>query len=446
MSQSEVATTETAEGLTGRVSTFVRQFRWQDAPKAVVENAKLAILDCLGVSLLASARETGRAVKSFAAHHAAAGQCTIWGVAAGSSARDAALLNGTLAHGLDYDDRNHSSTYSLAAAIAAAEEIDGSGADVLDAFIVAREVRAGFDAIFASRGEGVGPGANGWHSNGILGPIASTCAVAKVRGESRETIEHAIGLAAGSCGALTRDGGTLAKPFRTGHAAATGLTCIYLAKSGFTADSAAIEGDRGLLDALGSIPQEMRSRLARSLGTRFDLETPLRGKQYASCSASHVGIEAMRRLRAAHRFVADDIESIACDLKPYPLLRLKPRRGFEGRFSMAFCLAMVALGHELGVDDFNDAAIENPDVSRLMRRIEHVPKSSLRLRLKSGEILEEPLLRPTNLSSRSEIESKFRFCAGDVLGTDAAESILATVAKLEGLDRIRRLTSLLLPH
>jgi 2-methylcitrate dehydratase PrpD len=303
------------------------------------------------------------------------------------------------------------------------------------------------DAIFASRGIGVGPGANGWHSNGILGAIASACAAAKVRREPRETIRAAIGLAAGSCGALTRDGGTLAKPFRTGHAAATGLTCVYLAQCGFTADSAAIEGERGLLDALGSITTDMRGRLGSGLGVRFDLAEPLRGKQYASCSATHAGIEAMRRLRTSHPFHAEDVEAITCDLKPFPLLRSRPERAFEARFSMPFCLAMMALGRELGVDDFNDAAINDPEVLKLMLRTEHIPDAqSLRVKLKSGEILEEHIRRPTNFSSQTEIENKFRSCAIDVIGADAVGSLAAMVGELESVDRIRRLTSFLLPR
>jgi 2-methylcitrate dehydratase PrpD len=447
MSQRAIEDKDEDGGVGDRLIEFVQYFSWTNAPKAVVDNAKLAILDCLGASLLASTRETGKAVKSFAARHGASGPCTGWGVASKTSARDAAFLNGTLAHGLDYDDRNHSSTYSLATAIAAAEECDGTGAEVLDAFIVAREVRGAFDAIFASRGEGVGPGANGWHSNGILGPIASVCAAAKICKDPPDIVRQAIGLAAGSCGALTRDGGTLAKPFRTGHAAATGLTCLYLAQCGFTADVSAIDGERGLLDALGSIPQEMRRRLGHELGVEFDLAKPIRGKRYASCSATHVGIEAMLRLRAEHPFHADDIETVTCDLKPFPLLRSWPGRGFEARFSMPFCLATAALGGALTVDDFNDTAIENPDVLKLMQRIKHTPKApNLCVTLKSGERLEEPLRKPSNLSSRAEIEAKFRSCAAGILDGAAIESLVAMVADLQSLDRIRQLTRVLLPR
>jgi 2-methylcitrate dehydratase PrpD len=229
------------DGLTQRLAEFTASFSLSQAPAEVLQNAKLAILDCLGVSVVATRQEIGAALKDFARRHAGKGPCTVWGTGISVNARDAALINGALAHGLDFDDRNHSSTYSLAAPLAASEENDLSGDKLLAGFIVGREIRNSLDAIFAHRGSGIGPGAKGWHSNGVLGPIASACAVAKALDTDTRTTLMAIGLATASSGALTRDGGTMAKPFRTGHAAATGLTCVLLAKSGFTADNTALE-------------------------------------------------------------------------------------------------------------------------------------------------------------------------------------------------------------
>ena len=99
-------------------------------PQRALDNAKIAILDCFGVAVLAASQEVGEKLVRFA-ENAAPGSCVIWGTSLVSSARDAALLNGTLAHGLDYDDRNHASTYSLAASIAAAESSNNTGSKSL---------------------------------------------------------------------------------------------------------------------------------------------------------------------------------------------------------------------------------------------------------------------------------------------------------------------------
>ena len=226
-----------AHRLSQRLADFTVNFSLPAAPPKALENAKLAILDCLGVAALASTQEVGVGLLKFASANASPGPCTIWGTSQSVSPRDAAFINGTLAHGLDYDDRNHSTTYTLAASLAVTEQLNLSGAKMLAAFIVGREVRNSLDALFGRRSDGIGPGAKGWHSNGILGPIAAACSAAHaVSLSARETLA-AIGLAAGSCGALTRDGGTMAKPFRTGHAAATGLTCALLAQNGFSSDN-----------------------------------------------------------------------------------------------------------------------------------------------------------------------------------------------------------------
>ena len=175
------------------------------------------------------------------------------------SRQDAAFCNGVLSHGLDFDDRNHSSTFTLAASMAITEQYDLPGMRALEAFIVGREVRNSLDKLFSDRNSGVGPGARGWHSNGILGPIAAACSAGNALRLGREQMLAAIGLAAGSCGALTRDGGTMAKPFRTGQAAATGLTCVLLAKSDFSADETISRGSIRLTRCALTAPERCSS-------------------------------------------------------------------------------------------------------------------------------------------------------------------------------------------
>ena len=334
--------------LSSKLAEFTVELDLNSVPEQALENAKIAILDCLGVAVLATRQEIGTILLNFARNNTAVGACTIWGTASKTTPRDAALINGTLAHGLDYDDRNHSSTYTLAASFAAAEAWDSSGTKMMTGFIAGREIRSALDGLFSKRSSGIGPGARGWHSNGILGPVAAACSVSKILNLSIEQTRAAIGLAAGSCGALTRDGGTMAKPFRVGQAAATGMTCALLAKEGFTSDDSALEGRYGLIEALGPIPEEIVSDLARNLGTKFDLETVgVNVKPFASCTATHSGLEAMLRIMDKNSISPADVESIEADLKPYPLVRQRPTRGFEGRFSMPFCLAMTMIHRSL---------------------------------------------------------------------------------------------------
>ncbi|MSP41120.1 MAG: MmgE/PrpD family protein [Deltaproteobacteria bacterium] len=433
-----------ADKLSQKLADFSVQFSLPSAPAKATDNAKLAILDCLGVAVLATNQEVGVNLLKFANANTSDGPCTIWGTSKSVTPRDAALINGTLAHGLDYDDRNHSTTYTLATSLAVCEQLNLSGAKMLAAFVVGREVRNSLDALFGRRSDGIGPGAKGWHSNGILGPIAAACSASHALSLSARETLAAIGLAAGSCGALTRDGGTMAKPFRTGHAAATGLTCALLAQSGFSSDDTAIEGRFGLLEALGPIPDDIVASLAQELGTKFHLENEIRIKPHASCTATHNGLEAMLRLVRQHDLKPEAIESIECDQKPYPLVRQIPQRGYEGRFSMAYCLAMALIHRELKPGDFTDANVEQPLVQQLMGRVRHTPGGpALVVQLKNGARLEEKLQTPSDLHGWDAVAEKFRAATAGSITTANAEIVIDKVKQLESVASIHALTGAL---
>jgi 2-methylcitrate dehydratase PrpD len=356
--------------LSQKLAAFSANFKIGDAPKNTLANAKLAILDCLGVSVLAVTQEAGKSLLRMAKQEQWNGPCSIWGSEISASSRDAAFANGTLAHALDYDDGGHASTYLLAAAMAMAERNDVSGKNVLIAFVVGREVRMALEPVFADRFEGVGPGARGWHANGIFGPIAAACATAKILGLDSAYTLHAIGLAAGSCGALGRDGGTLAKPFRAGQAASTGVTCALLAAEGFTGDEEPLEGPYGLLSAIGPVNENILATLGRDLGREYDLSKHgVKVKNIAAGARTHAPVEAMLRLIEKAPIACDDVESIECDVHPYPLLRLFPKRGHEGRFSMAYCLGVTLLLGRLDPTDFSDDLVHDPRVQKLIRSV-----------------------------------------------------------------------------
>jgi 2-methylcitrate dehydratase PrpD len=431
-------------GLTRKIADFAGGVRIEAAPATVVQNAKLAILDCLGVSIVALSQEVGQATLRFARDNAGHGSCTIWGAALTVNARDAALCNGILSHGLDYDDRNHSSTFTLAAAAAAAEQDDISGERLLEAFIVGREVRNSLDKLFSDRNSGIGPGAKGWHSNGILGSIAAACSAGNaLRLDSAQMLD-CVGLSAGSCGALTRDGGTMAKPFRTGHAAATGLACALLARSGFSADETVLEGRFGLLDALSPIPDAALGALGKDLGVKFHLETGIKSKPMASCTATHSATEAMLRLSNDEGINPRSVESIECDLKPYPLVRQFPGRGVEGRFSMPFCLAVALAHRRLRHDDFTDDMVREPAIQDLMKLTKHIPGSTtLTVKLKDGTVRSEPLQAPSNFTGVGEIDAKFHDCVDGILTDTNAAKIVELTHSLEKLGSVRQLMHLL---
>jgi 2-methylcitrate dehydratase PrpD len=323
--------------------------------------------------------------------------------------------------------------------MAVAEDRDLPGARLLEGFIVGREIRNSLDAMFSRRGSGIGPGAKGWHSNGVLGPLAAAGAVARALDLDVATTLAALGLATASSGALTRDGGTMAKPFRTGHAAQTGLTCVLLAQSGFSSDATALEGRYGYFEALGPLSDDILSSIGGNLGKTFNLEKPIRGKRMASCSASHPGIEAMLAILQQEKITPAEVESISCDLKPYPLVRQVPTRGYEGRFSMPFCLAITLVHGDVRAGYFSDATVADPVIQDLIGRTRHADSKMLVVKLKDGRCLEAPLGHPTDFTTRPEIESKFRDCVDGILSKAKADAVVSHMRTVESLGSVREL-------
>jgi 2-methylcitrate dehydratase PrpD len=373
------------------------------------------------------------------------GPCSIWGAQTSASSRDAAFANGTLAHALDYDDGGHASTYLLAAAMALAERSDASGKSLLEAFIVGREIRMALEPVFADRFEGVGPGARGWHANGIFGPIAAACAAGKILGLDSALTLQAIGLAAGSCGALGRDGGTLAKPFRAGQAAATGVTCALLAAEGFTGDEEALEAPYGLLSAIGPVNAKTLATLGADLGREYDLSKHgVKVKNIAAGARAHAPVEAMLRLIAKRPIAAEDVAAIECDVHPYPLLRLSPKRGHEGRFSMAYCLGVTLFLGRLAPTDFTDDLVHDPRVQSLIGSVQHNPGSkALKLILKNGASIQEPIEAASDMREWGQVVNKFSGCVRDSLTQQQRASLLDHVSHLEELASVRSMTGAL---
>jgi len=217
-----------------------------------------------------------------------------------------------------------------------------------------------------------------------------------------------------------------------------------LAQAGFSSDETALEGRYGLLEAVGPLSDEILESLAKDLGVEWDLAHSLRIKPFASCTATHSGVEAMLRLRRRGNFMADDVEAIDCDLRPYPLVRARPTRGYEGRFSMPFCLALALVNGKVAPDDFVNERLQEPRIQELIRRTRHLPNQEvLTVTLKNGKRLSEPFQPPTNLTEQSQVSEKFAQSVSPVFSPERTRIIENHVTRLEELASITELTNLL---
>jgi len=220
------------------------------------------------------------------------------------------------------------------------------------------------------------------------------------------------------------------------------VTCALLATEGFTGDEEALEGPYGLLSAIGPVDETILAALGKNLGREFDLSKHgVKVKNIAAGARAHAPVEAMLRLIQKKSITAADVNSIECDVHPFPLLRLVPKRGHEGRFSMAYCLSVGLLLGRLDPTDFTDDLVDDPRVQSLIRSVRHDPGSKeLVVYLKNGEKIAEPIVAASDMREWSEVADKFTRCVRHSLTEDQRLSILDHVGHLEEISTLKSMT------
>jgi 2-methylcitrate dehydratase PrpD len=381
----------------------------------------------------------------------AAGNTGVFGDAARYTPAGAALLNGTLAHSLDFDDTHaagslHPGAAVIPAALAAAEMTGASGADVLAAIVAGYEVTCRLALALPA-------GAHyrrGFHPTATCGAFGAAAAAARVFGLDADGVGHALGTAlsqsAGSLQFLAN--GAWTKRFQVGWAAMAGLAAASLAREGFKGAAAAIEGRHGFLNAYA--PEPNPARVVEHLGTVFELmETAV--KPYPSCRYGHAGIDAALALRAELDLRPEAIEHVTLGLPHSGMIligddierRRTPRNVVDGQFSGPFVIACALVTGGLRWDSYRE--LENPAIRALMSRIDCVPDPEVeshfprymagRLTLRAAGQTHSRLVvaargEPENFLTEAELRAKFAGLADAVLGADRAARLADAILAL----------------
>ncbi|MFI6866040.1 MmgE/PrpD family protein [Nocardia sp. NPDC050406] len=438
------------------------------------DDAARRVLDVLGNSLAAQRTPAATAVHALIEEWSGHPRATALGMPGRYPEPSAALLNGTLAHALDFDDTHlpsvlHPSASVVPAALAVAESVHASGAALLDAVAVGVEltVRLGMAGYDEKLGNSV-YFERGLHATAICGTLGGAAAAAMLWGLDGPGIAHAIGIAASMGSGLleaNRTGGTV-KRVHCGWAAHAAVTAASLARHGITGPPTVIEGRFGLLQAFCG-EHAVPAAITDGLGEHWELPGVF-FKPYPCNHFTHAGIDAALRLRA-RGVVADDITRLVLGA-PTPVLRTigepvaakrNPESGYHAAFSGPYTVAAALLGGGgLGVfhEDFTDEAARNPVRLALAAKVECRPDSHcdeifphqfpavLTAELRDGSTLTERVDvnrgGPGNPLSAEELAAKFRLNTADILSPATADDISETVyglADLTDLDPLLRL-------
>src|SRR6266550_2827240 len=449
---------------TQRVVDFVVKTRFEDVPAKGLEQAHIGILDCVGVALAGARQPAGAIGAEWARKAGGAPQATVWGQGFKTAAHDAALVNGTAAHALDYDDVTwgmigHPSVSLVPSVFALGEQINASGRDVLLAYAV------GFE-IMAKLGRTTQPAHSlegGWHSTGTIGAFGATAACCKLLRLDAGQIGRALGIVYSMTSGNVKNFGTMCKPLHAGLAARNAVEAALWSELGFTSVPYPFDGYRRFHDVYSrGLPENMAP--LTELGREWELV--LRGvtiKPYPCGVALHPAIDAVLDLKARNAIDPDRIERIEVGMTRYTydkLSYLQPKTGLEAKFSMPFTVAWTLVHPHVTLDTFTDAAVTQPQIQALVRRtqlyvheeIERKWKMGSRpvhvlLRMRDGTTLEKQVDiskgNPEVPLTRDELQRKFEDCARLALPSEGTRSAIERLSDLDRLKSIRELTAVL---
>jgi 2-methylcitrate dehydratase PrpD len=430
-------------------------------PDRVLTRASYLVLDAIGIALASGRFEFAKRSLSAMTLVGGSGETSVIGMAVRLSPRDAAVMNGILCHGLDYDDTHlegavHPTAVVLPAVLSAAALGGSSGAAALDAFVVGVDVAARVGAVAHRLFHRAG-----FYPTGVAGAFGAAVAAGMLMGLSESEVANAQGIvlsmASGTLEFL--EDGAWNKALCAGWAASSGLAAAALAKQGFVGNRRPYTGRHGLYRTLlsyGAEDCDIR-KATDGLGARWAVED-VALKPFPTCIYTHSSIEAAIALHS--RIVPDDIVSVhvcvpegvvqyVCE----PLDSKKtPRTTNDAQFSLPFVVAAALLRGRMSVSELDHDALEDPDILALSQLVSYsveedrsfpgASPGTVRVSMVDGSVLTERvqinLGHPERPMSEMQLKQKFRKNAGAVKSPEEIKYIEEIVLS-NGCEKIDKL-------
>lgn len=364
------------------LAKFAVGLNFQDVPARVVDRAKLFILDALGLGIASNAYPFGKTAFKGVAALAEPGDCSVIGRAERLPLRDAALINGILIHGLDFDDTHltsivHPTAACLPCALSLSQSLDATGRDFMTAYMAGMEsairiggaVKGGFHHV-------------GFHATGVVAHFSSTIVASKLLNLNEAQMIAAQGIAASTASGVQvfLEEGAWTKRFHPGWAAVAGITAARLAQNGFVGPSRPYEGRFGLFEThlQGYAEKVDLSFTCEQLGSYWHLaDTAM--KPYPVCHFIHGCVDAAIDLHA--ELGNSEIKEVKAFL-PKDTLHIIAEPSsekenavtdYEVKFSAQHVVAASLLRGKFGLPELRDEAIADKKVRALAQKVKCFP-------------------------------------------------------------------------
>ena len=415
------------ESLSGLLAEGAERARVSTAMSEVVEKL---LIDVAGLCVAARQSDyVQAALKGWEAN----GACTAIGHARALDAAGAAFVNGTAAHGEDFDDTFeggpvHAGAAVVPAVLAISEREKISGEEALRAIAIGVELMC--------RASLVAPKLihkAGFHPTAVLGAMAAAAAASTLLKLSKEQFVNALGIAGSMASGIIEylAEGAWTKRLHPGWAAQSGIRAADLARAGFVGPRTVFEGTHGFYHGFARSAQGDFAKLVEGFGSRWIAES-LAFKVYACGTMTHPYIDCAKKLST--RLDVGEIEEITCEVAEGTVHRLweplaakrKPPNAYAAKFSQPYCIAAgFVLGHA-GLEAFTEERVRDPRLLAVASKVRYEidPDNPypdeftghVRVRLKDGRVHEERQAHFRGGAheplSRADLEEKFRLnCA-----------------------------------
>ena len=309
------------------------------------------------------------------------GGCTAFGHEQGFDAAGAAVINGTAAHGEDFDDTYegspvHAGAPAIPAVLAACERFGRSGADALVGISVAMELMCRMTVVAPTAIHRAG-----FHPTAVIGTMGAAAGVAASLGMPAAQITHALGIAGSLASGIIEylAEGTWTKRLHPGWAAQSGLKAALLARQGFTGPRTVFEGTHRFFFAFAdqAIDHDV-SHLTDGLGTDWRMRG-VAFKPYACGTMAQPYIDCAIEL-AKRGISAADIAEINCETGEGIVHRLweplaekhSPSTPYSAKFSIPYLIAVGFLDKAVGLAQFTEDRIHDPAVLNIAGKVRYI--------------------------------------------------------------------------
>lgn len=443
-------------------AAWVSGLRFADLPPDVVEQAKQAVADTVGVMVAGAATARVAPYRRLVGDGTADGPATITGEQAGFRSQDAAFVNAIYAHSSELDDiflaaGGHPGVVTVPAALATAEQLDGSGADLLTAVVAGYEImHRSINPIFPHTQR------RGFQGTGLAGPFGSAAVAGSLRGLDARTLANAFGIAGCSSSGLMEydQSGGESKRLYAGLGSRAGIEAAALAADGVTGPLTIYEGRRGVFHAFADHADIERA--TEGLGAGYRIATHRHVKPYPVVASIHGALDALRVL-VPKPVPSSEIRRVTITVPQLALshggaIRV-PTDTLSAQFSFAYAVAVWVLTGTVDVHWFEDEAFRgSSEVAAVCALVEVVADTQLERDAQQGggtvrvefadgraETASRPIPsgRPDNPLTAEERRDRFARLTRPSLGAARADELYAALAALDTAPSVAGVTALL---